>query len=41
MNELINIIIDILNTPVGRFIAMILCLGLPAWALMRFDDYEY
>ncbi len=41
MNELISIIIDVLNTPVGRFIAMILCLGLPAWALIRFDDYEY
>ena len=41
MNELISIIVDILNTPVGRFIAAIICLGLPAWALMRFDDYEY
>ena len=41
MNELINIIVDILNTPVGRFIAMILCLGLPAWALMTFDDHEF
>jgi len=24
-----------------RLIGVIICLGLPAWALMRFDDYEY
>jgi len=41
MNELISIIVDVLNTSFGRFIAMIICLGLPAWALLYFDDHEF
>jgi len=37
MNELV----DLLNIPFVRFIAAIICLGLPAWALLYFDDHEF
>jgi hypothetical protein len=41
MNELINIIVDILNTPFGRFFGILICLGLPAYALLYFDGPEW
>ena len=41
MNEIINIIVDILNTPFGRFFGILICLGLPAYALLYFDGPEW
>ena len=40
MNEIINIVVDILNTPFGRFIGLAICFGLPAYALLYFDGPE-
>ena len=38
MSELISIIVDLLNTPVGRIIAIIFCFAAPAYAMLFFDD---